>query len=88
MCVGIPSYNDKNPPSIFFLNPLCQIRLSWDSVQASPMIVDWQDRLTSDLPWVSCELSAIMSTLVQGKTIMYLIKRLTPDIWAAEDAED
>ncbi len=94
MCVGIvcthPSYNDKNPPSIFFLNPLSQIRLSWEwrsSVQASPTIVDWQDHLTSDLPWVSCELSAIVSTGA-GENNNVSDQAFTPDIWATEDAED
>ncbi len=38
------------------------------SAQAAPTIVDWQDRLTLDPPWVSWELSAIVSTPVQGKT--------------------
>ncbi len=33
------------------------------SVQAPPTIVDWQDRLTLDQPWVNWELSAIMSTI-------------------------
>ncbi len=55
-------------------NPLFQIRLLWDpvrmsnSAQAPPTIVSWQDRLTLNKPWVSCELSAIVSTPVQGKT--------------------
>ncbi len=38
------------------------------SEQAPPTIVDWQDRLTLDPPWVSWELSAIVSTPVQGMT--------------------
>ncbi len=38
------------------------------SAQAPPTIVDWQVRLTLDPPWVSWELSAIVSTPVQGKT--------------------
>ncbi len=81
-----PSYNDKNPPSVF-LNPYFKIPFSnqavlrflseWrSSVQAAPTIVDWQDRLTLDPSWVSCHPSAIVSTLVQGKTRMSPIKRL------------
>ncbi len=36
--------------------------------RTAPTVVDWQDRLTLDPPWVSWEPSAIVSTLVQGKT--------------------
>ncbi len=83
MCVGSvwthPSYNDKNPPSVFFLIPILKSPFSnqavlrflseWrSSAQAAPMIVDWQDRLTLDPPWVSCHQSAIVLTPVQGKT--------------------
>ncbi len=90
MCVGRvctrPSYNEKNPPSVFFLNPCFKIpflksgcseipvRMS-SSVQAPPTIVDWQSRLTLDLPWLSWELSAFVSTPVQGKKVSQ-IKRL------------
>ncbi len=84
MCVGSvcthPSYNDKNLPSgfcVFFyfkilsLSNQAVLRFlsEWrSSAQAAPTIVDWQDRLTLDPPWVSWELSAIVSTPVQGKT--------------------
>ncbi len=83
ICVGSvcthPSYNDTNLPSVFFyiyfLNPLSQNQAvlrflqEWrSSAQAPPTIVDLQDRLTLDLPWVSWELSSIVSTPVQGKT--------------------
>ncbi len=87
MCVGSvcthPSYNDKNPPSVFFFkSPLSNQAVlgflsEWrSSVQAAPTIVDWQDRLTLDPTWVSCHQSTIVSTPVQGKTKMSLIKRL------------
>ncbi len=89
MCVGSvcthPSYNDKNPPSGFFKIPILKSPFSnqavlrflseWrSSVQTSPMIVDWQDRLTLDPPWAEWaewavnSPNAIVSTLVQGKT--------------------
>ncbi len=42
--------------------------LSGSSAQAPPTRVDWQGRLNLDPPWVSWELSAIVSTPVQGKT--------------------
>ncbi len=69
----------KIHPVFFFFNPyfkipFSQIRLFWvlsgwrSSVQTPPMIVDWQDHLTLDPPWVNWELSAIVSTPVQGKT--------------------
>ncbi len=70
MCVGSvcthPSYNDKNPPSVFFFfkspfsnQAVLRFLSEWcSSVQAPPTIVDWQDRLTLDPPWVSWELSA------------------------------
>ncbi len=74
MCVGSvctqPPYNDKDPPSVFlislnnfpFLKPfsdacLCDVT----QTQAPPTIVDWHGLLTLDLPWVSCEQSAIVS---------------------------
>ncbi len=90
MCVGSvcthPSYNDKNPP-VFFLIPILKSPFSnqavlrflseWrSSAQTAPTIVDWQDRLTLDPPWVSWELSVIVSTPVQGKTRTSPIKRL------------
>ncbi len=60
-----PPYNDKNPPSVFFLispfstQAVLRFLSEWcSSVQAPPTIVDWQDRLTLDPPWVSWELSA------------------------------
>ncbi len=83
MCVRnvctYPSYNDKTPPSGFFKIPILKSPFSnqavlrflseWrSSAQAAPTIVDWQGRLTLDPPWVSWELSAIVSTPVQGKT--------------------
>ncbi len=66
----------KNPPSVFFLIPILKSSFSnqavlrflseWrSSEQAPPTIVDWQDRLTLDPPWVSWELSAIESAPVQ-----------------------
>ncbi len=73
MCVGSvcthPSYNDKNPPSVFFKIPILKSPFSnqavlrflseWRSfAQAPPTIVDWQDCLTLDPPWVNWELSA------------------------------
>ncbi len=60
------SYNYKNPPSVcFYLIPILKspfsnqavlmFLLEWrSSVQAARTIVDWQDRLTLDPPWVSC----------------------------------
>ncbi len=42
------------------------------SVQAPPTIVDWQDCLTLDPPWVNYDSTA----MVQGKTRMSLIKQL------------
>ncbi len=65
MCVGSvwthPSYIDKNPPSVFFLNPLSQIGRSHYS---------WLTRLSYLRPSLSelWELSANVSTPVQGKT--------------------
>ncbi len=44
--------------------------------RSSPTIIDWQDRLTIDSPWVIGELSAIVLTPVQGKTGTSQIKRL------------
>ncbi len=60
-----PSYNDKNPHSVFLIPVLkssfsnqAVLRLlsEWrSSVQAPPTIVDWQDRLTlAPPPWVNC----------------------------------
>ncbi len=87
MCVGSvcthPSYNDKTPPSVFFLIPFFKSSFSnkavlrplseWrSSVQAPPTRVDWQDHLTLDPPWVNCHHTPI----VQGKTRMPPIKRL------------
>ncbi len=46
------------------------------SVQTALMRVDWQGRLTLDPPWVSWELSTIVSTPVQGKTTMSQIEPL------------
>ncbi len=46
------------------------------SVQDVPTMADCQGCLTSDSSWVNCELSSIVLTPVQGKTRMYLIKRL------------
>ncbi len=66
MCVGSacthPSYNDKNPPSVFFLNLLSQIRPFWDSCQNDVVLYRplpqelIEGRLTLDPPWVSCKL--------------------------------
>ncbi len=64
---------------VFFLIPISKSSFSnqavlrflseWrSSVQATPTIVDWQDRFTLDPPWVSCHQSIIVSTPVQGKT--------------------
>ncbi len=87
MCVGNacthPPYNDTNQPSVFFFNPYFSnqavLRFLSDchsSAQAPPTIVDWQGRLTLDPLWVRCELSAIVSTPVLGKTRISLIKHL------------
>ncbi len=74
------SYNDKNPPSVFFFfksllksifsnQAVLRFLSEWcSSAQAAPTIVDWQVHLTLDPPWVSCNQSAIVSTPVQGKT--------------------
>ncbi len=55
------------------------------SVQAPPTIVDWQGRHTLDPPWVNWERSAIVSTLVQGKTrgVFDLKRRCTE--WSVYD---
>ncbi len=74
VCTHFYIYNDKNPSSVFFFfkspfsNQAVLRFLSEWGVQAPPTIVDWQGRLTLDLPWVSWELSTIESTSVQGKT--------------------
>ncbi len=74
MCTH-PSYNDKKSTRCFFfyfLSPfsnqaVLRVLSEWcSSVQTAPTIVDWQDRLTLDPPWVSWELSAIVSA---GKII-------------------
>ncbi len=76
MCVGSPSYNDKNP--CFFLIPLLKSLFSnqtvlrflseWrSSAQAPPTIADWQGCLTLDPPWVSCHQYTVVDS-VQGKT--------------------
>ncbi len=81
MCVYIHPIMIKNPPSVFFKNPYfkipflksgCSCQNDGSSAQAPPTIVDWQGRLTLDLPWVSWELSAS----VQRKTRLSPIKRL------------
>ncbi len=87
MCDGSvcthPSYNYKNPPSVFFFypyfkspfsnQPVLRFLSEWSSsVQAAPTIDDWQDRLNLDPPWVRWELSTIVSTPVQGKTRLSL----------------
>ncbi len=59
-----PSYNDKNPPSVFFFKSsfsnqvVLRFLSEWcSSVQAPPTRVDWQARLTLAPPsWVSWEL--------------------------------
>ncbi len=86
MCDGSvcthPSYNYKNPPSVFFKSPfsnqtVLRFLSEWhSSAQAAPTIVDWQGLLTLDPPWVSWELFAIVSTPEQGKTRMSPIERL------------
>ncbi len=79
VCVHIHPIIIKIHPVFFFLNLYFKIPFSnqavlralseWrSSVQAAPTIVDWQDRLTLDPPWVSCHSSIIVSTLVQEKT--------------------
>ncbi len=80
VCVTHPSYNDKNPTSVFFfffLNPsfsnqaVLRFLSEWcSSAQAPPTIVDWQDHLTLDPPWVSWELSSVRHCVdsMQGKT--------------------
>ncbi len=79
VCVHIHPIMIKIHPVFFFLIPILKSPFSnqavlgflseWhSSVQAAPTIVDWHGRLTLDPPWVSWELSAIVSTPVQGKT--------------------
>ncbi len=85
MCTH-PSYNDKSPRSVcIFLYPYfkipflksgCSEITVSSSAQDVPTIADWQGCLTSDSSWVSCELSSIVLTPMQGKTRMSLIKRL------------
>ncbi len=81
-----PSYKYKNPPSVFLI-PILKSPFSnqavlrflseWrSSVQAPATIVDWQGCFTLDPPWVSWELSTIVSTPVQRKTRMPPIKQL------------
>ncbi len=72
VCVHIHPIMIKIHPVFFFLNPLSQIRLFWDSCQ------EW-GRLTLDPPWAEWAVNsptAIVSTPVQGKTRMSPIKRL------------
>ncbi len=68
---------------VFFFNPILKSPFSnqavlrflseWhSSVLAPPTIVDWQDCLTLDPAWVSCELSASDA----GEDKISLIKRL------------
>ncbi len=52
----------SNQAVLRFLSEWCS------SVQAPPTIVDWQNRLTLDPPWVNRHQSTIVSTPVQGKT--------------------
>ncbi len=85
--LSLVNWCDKTlTPSVFFLIPLLISPFSnqavlrflseWcSSVQTPPTIDDWQGRLTLDPPWVSCELSVIVSPPVQGKTRISLIKR-------------
>ncbi len=62
-----PSYNDKNPPCVFFFNPCFKI-----SFLKSGSHDSWlTSRLTLDLPWVSCELSPSSA----GEDKMSQIKR-------------
>ncbi len=76
MCVHIHPIRIKIHPVFIFLNPhfrvyqaVLKFLSEWrSSEQAPPTIVDWQVRLTLDPPWVSCELCAIVSPPVQGKT--------------------
>ncbi len=79
VCVHIHPIMIKVHPVFFFKSlflkspfsnqAVLRLLSEWrSSVQAPPTIVDWQDRLTLDPPWVSWELPAIVSTLVQGKT--------------------
>ncbi len=87
-CVHIHPIMIKIHPVFFFKIPLLKSPFSnqavlralselRSSVQTPPTIVDWQGRLTLDPPWVSWELSAIVSTPVLGKTRMSPIKRLS-----------
>ncbi len=74
VCVHIHPIMIKIHPVFIFKSPfsnqaVLRFLSEWrSSVQAAPTIVDWQGRLTLDLPSVSWELSSIVSTPVQGKT--------------------
>ncbi len=80
VCVHIhPIMIKIHPVFFFFLNPYFKIpflksgcseipvRMTYSSEQATPTIVDWQGCFTLEPPWVSWELSAIVSTPVQGR---------------------
>ncbi len=97
MCVDSvctqPPYNDKDPPSVFFIlvksfpifhiNPfsdacLCDVT----QTQAPPTIVDWHWCFSLDPPWVRCFVVGCHNE----HSSRHLL--LSPNIWAAEDAED
>ncbi len=73
MCTH-PSYNDKNPPSFFFFIPIIESPFSNQAVLR--FLSEWRSSAQAAPPWVSWELSAIESTLVQRKTRMSPIKWL------------
>ncbi len=74
MCVGSVCTMIKIHPLVILKSPfsnqaVLRFLSEWrSSAQNSPTIVDWQGHLTLDPPWVSWELSTIVSTPVQGKT--------------------
>ncbi len=79
-----PSYNDKNPPSVFFLNPYFKIsfRLLWGSCQNDvvlyrPLHDSWLTRPSYLRPALS-ELRAVRHCVDSGagEDKMSLIKRL------------
>ncbi len=78
----------SNQAVLRFLSEWCS------SVQAPPTIVDWQDHLNLDPPSVSWELSASGAEEDKMSPIKFVVgcnneqSSITPDIWAAEDAED
>ncbi len=73
VCVHIHPIIIKIHPVVFLKSPfsnqaVLRFLSEWrSSAQTAPTIIDWQDRLTLDPPWVNWELF-IVSSPVQGKT--------------------